>query len=289
MLVCLSLADLVTASGNLVGTFFSRDNRLTCTIQSAFTSTSSICSFLWTVSIGLHLYLSMLRSTKKRNFQHIYHIVSWGLPLVILVIALSFEALGEDEFSRAVGWCWISGDVEYPLFWSFLVGKGEEISSYILTFILYALTLHRLHRRMERGLLPSDKARKVINQVDRKLMLVPLVFIMVRMWGTVRFLLVSADLIRIDLYWIVVFQGVGDSAQGFANFLLFCVFTKKVRGKYTRILHQTFCKKDTVLEDFEEAEVKNSSIQDETEPYPFVPQQRSVHNESNPLSSIEIP
>lgn len=26
------------------------------------------------------------------------------------------------------------------------------------------------------------------------------------------------------------FQGVGDSAQGFANFLLFCCFTKRVRN-----------------------------------------------------------
>jgi hypothetical protein len=46
---------------------------------------------------GTHLYLSMLKSTKKRNFQPLYHVISWGLPIVILVIALSFRALGTNS------------------------------------------------------------------------------------------------------------------------------------------------------------------------------------------------
>lgn len=240
MLVCLSIADLITASGNMFGVFY-RSNGVVCTVQSAFTSTSSISSFLWTVSIGTHLYLSMLKSTKKRNLQPVYHCVSWGVPLIILTIGLSFEALGADDFSQAVGWCWISGEVAHPLFWSFFVGKAEEITSYIVTFLLYALTLWRLHRRVNSGLLPSKNVRKVIHQVDRKLMLVPLVFILVRIWGTTRFLLVSAGFIRMDIYWMVVLQGIGDSAQGFANFLLFCVFTSKVRNKYINLVRRAFC------------------------------------------------
>jgi glutamine synthetase type III len=39
-------------------------------------------------------------------------------------------------------------------------------------------------------------------------------------------------------------QGIGDSAQGFANFLLFCVFTKKVRNKYTGLVGRAFCWND---------------------------------------------
>ena len=29
----------------------------------------------------------------------------------------------------------------------------------------------------------------------------------------------------------ISFQGVGDSSQGFANFVLFCLFTDKIREK----------------------------------------------------------
>ena len=28
------------------------------------------------------------------------------------------------------------------------------------------------------------------------------------------------------------FQGIGDSSQGFANFVLFCLFTDKIREKF---------------------------------------------------------
>lgn len=105
------------SAGNMFGAIY-RSGGIVCTIQSAFTSTSSLSSFSWTVSIGklcclgrshqtffdtrfmhgssagTHLYLSMLRSTKKRNLQWVYHTVSWGMPMIILVIALSFRALG---------------------------------------------------------------------------------------------------------------------------------------------------------------------------------------------------
>jgi G protein-coupled receptor 157 len=300
MLVCLSLADLITASGNMFGVFY-RQGGVICTIQSAFTSTSSICSFLWTVSIGTHLYLSMLKSTKKRNFQPLYHVIRWGLPIVILVIALSFRALGADDFSRAVGWCWISDKVEYPLFWSFFVGKAEEITSYFVTFLLYALTLWRLHRRVNAGLLPSKNVRKVITQVDKKLMLVPLVFIMVRIWGTTRFLLVSAGLIRMDIYWMVVLQGVGDSAQGFANFLLFCVFTKKVRNKYTGLVRRALCcnsYSDLLSSEDEDhnSKAKHSIQYDESPPRSFMPGVRVYYSDesehslsSSPSSSSAAP
>lgn len=30
----------------------------------------------------------------------------------------------------------------------------------------------------------------------------------------------------------ISFQGVGDSSQGFANFVLFCLFTDKIREKF---------------------------------------------------------
>lgn len=288
MLVCLSLADLITAAGNMFGVFY-RQGGVVCTIQSAFTSTSSISSFLWTLSIGTHLYLSMLKSTKKRNFQYLYHIVSWGLPIVILIIALSFRALGADDFSRAVGWCWISDQVEHPLFWSFFVGKSEEITSYIVTSLLYALTLWRLHRRVHAGLLPSKNVRKVINQVDKKLMLVPLVFILVRIWGTTRFLLVSAGLIRMDIYWMVVLQGIGDSAQGFANFLLFCVFTKKVRNKYTGLVRRAFCWNDYYSDVSSEDEDRGKhSIQypvTVAEPHSFMPGVRVYYSDESSFSS----
>ena len=33
-------------------------------------------------------------------------------------------------------------------------------------------------------------------------------------------------------YLFFILQGVGDSSQGFANFVLFCLFTEKIRKKF---------------------------------------------------------
>eukprot|EP01087_Luapelamoeba_hula_P013759 TRINITY_DN395_c2_g1_i2.p1 TRINITY_DN395_c2_g1~~TRINITY_DN395_c2_g1_i2.p1 ORF type:complete len:525 (-),score=127.59 TRINITY_DN395_c2_g1_i2:339-1811(-) len=166
-----------------------------------------------------------------------YHIVCWGIPIVTLIVALSFHALGENEYSRAVGWCWISSSVEgYQTMWGLIAGKGWEVGSYIVTAIFYMLTKWKLHRLLQsqRHSIIYASVRKVISQADNKLVLVPVIFVMLRIWGTVRFFMQVGGL-HIEesrYFWLAFIQGMGDTAQGFANFILFCLLTKKVRKQF---------------------------------------------------------
>lgn len=73
LLVCLSVADFLTAFGNLVGiTWYARRNdmepggsRVLCQFHAALTICSSISSFLWSTSIGIHLFVCVcLRNAK---------------------------------------------------------------------------------------------------------------------------------------------------------------------------------------------------------------------------------
>lgn len=53
---------------------------------------------------------------------------------------------------------------------------------------------------------------------------------MVRIWGTIRFLLYSVGYGLDDHWWeeaLLYLQGMGDGLQGFTNFLLFSFFTEK--------------------------------------------------------------
>jgi G protein-coupled receptor 157 len=284
LLVFLSIADMVTATGNSLGAI-THPQGIGCTIQSAFTTTSSLWSFFWTACIALYIFLSVRTSDHTNIYHHrgntttsaihhentlnsvgvgyletttlpledkkketlqliIYHLVCWGVPIVIIMFALAFEALGGDTFSTTVGWCWISDQVSYQTFWSFFTGKGWEIASYIVTFLLYFFT-----RRKLRAAYTTPKARMVMDRADRKLMLVPIVFVFVRIWGTVRYLLLLGNVSADKLYWLAVVQGIGDSAQGFANFLLFCVFTPKIRKKFQASLcGWCKCRKDNYIE-----------------------------------------
>ena len=104
LLVCLTIADLFIAIGNLVGAIrfiFSTDNvpgivlachdqsETGCVVQSVVTTLFSMSSFFWTTFIAFNLwwtyedYFSSEGTTNqpivnKRTI--IYHLISWGIP-----------------------------------------------------------------------------------------------------------------------------------------------------------------------------------------------------------------
>ena len=106
ILVNLSVADIFIAASHLVGLctdverFFpqyackNQTNNCTvlstdslCTIQAAFTMYGSISSFLWTMSLGLYMFLVIIM--RKPDFGKYFVIVSylvcWGLPLGLVI------------------------------------------------------------------------------------------------------------------------------------------------------------------------------------------------------------
>jgi len=245
-LVYLSICDLVTATGNIFGRFLPPNVSTLCTIQSSFTTFSSMSSFMWTISIAVYLYLTIKVKdikTPQKTFWifTIFHAVCWGVPLLSISWALMNNALGYDDSLKGnVGWCWIaaSKSIRWPkipesqIFWEFVSGKGLEILSYFLALFLYIASKRELSTANERfsHLTLNVQFREAMAEADRKLILVPAIFILVRIWGTVRIILIDTVGQSIfQQFWLAVMQGIGDSAQGWANCILFCFFTKKIR------------------------------------------------------------
>ena len=90
-----------------------------------------------------------------------------------------------------------------------------------------------------------------MSKADVKLAMIPLIFVLLRMWGTIEFFWSMARGGGTPPFWILILMGVGDSAQGFANCILFCVLTEKVRMKFVRC----FSFKRAASEEEEEAVV----------------------------------
>jgi len=63
--------------------------------------------------------------------------------------------------------------------------------SYIVTFLFYILTKRKLHKIMpeDKQSLINSRTRNVFTQADNKLLLVPILFVVVRISGTVRYFL----------------------------------------------------------------------------------------------------
>ena len=165
-LVALSICDIFVAFFNAFGSLFESSEYPTfCTIQSAITTYFSISSFFWTAGLAVYLYLALSWDLKsKATFvtvpayyagnnnqgvvqeQHVtqkkdsgwkvfgvFSLICWGIPAIVIGVALSFGALGGDIYSNTVGWCWISKDKdELFLFWGLIAGKGNQIN---FTFI----------------------------------------------------------------------------------------------------------------------------------------------------------
>ncbi|XP_023555185.1 G-protein coupled receptor 157 [Octodon degus] len=66
---------------------------------------------------------------------------------------------------------------------------------------------------------------------DKKLVLIPLVFICLRIWGTVRFVLTLCGSPLVRAPALVLLHGVGNTFQGGANCILFVLGTRAIRER----------------------------------------------------------
>ncbi|KAK3594988.1 hypothetical protein CHS0354_019917 [Potamilus streckersoni] len=258
LLLYLTFADLLNASGNLMGTIRYalskegdkfRNNSKTihsyanrsevCIIQSFITTFSSIASFFWTVVIAVYIFTAVVYSShvfKSVKAECIYHLLSWGIPGVIATTAVALKVLGEDNAMVTASWCWIRSDLEPPVMtsiWMVLAGKGWEILCYLTTMTLYCLLKLTLWKRRT---VHFRSLNNEFREEDNNFMFVWFVLYLLRFWGTARFVLsltaisTNSENIGLTQFVLLNMQGIGDSSQAFWNFIIFCLCDKTVRN-----------------------------------------------------------
>jgi len=79
---------------------------------------------------------------------------------------------------------------------------------------------------------PQDDGHEVFN----RLVFIPLVFIFVRIWGSInRMYEMITDTQSLSV-WLDYFQTVGDTSQGWINCVFFVIMSKRVRERYIQAL-----------------------------------------------------
>lgn len=112
IIFCISISDLIVSISNLSADVFIEPPMIEgCIIQSFIGSIFLLSSFLWTLSLAIFLYISLVMekpSTAIAMVHPWFHLVCWLLPLVINLVALVTGNLGNGEDFAVAGWCWIN-------------------------------------------------------------------------------------------------------------------------------------------------------------------------------------
>ncbi|XP_065141938.1 G-protein coupled receptor 157 [Paramisgurnus dabryanus] len=240
LLVFLSVADLLSALSYSYGVWsiFQSDS-LDCITQAAISTFANTSSFFWTVAIAIYLYIFIVKSSQRQadNLVLYFHLISWGVPFGITVAALSLQKLGYDASEVSVGWCWVNIHADDHVLWMLLTGKIWEFIAYVTLPVLYILIkihIRRAHTALSeyRPILTSTPvSHSMSSMADRKLTLIPIIFIMLRVWSTVRFLLLLSDSPARQNPVLVTLHGIGNTFQGAANCIMFVLCTPSIRSR----------------------------------------------------------
>lgn len=136
ILVCLSIADFIVATANLIGLLFyykrfvpahgerghenhtanSTHNHIPahwCEVQAAFTVYGTQSSILWTIAVAAYMFV-LIVLPKKRHWGNrlllFFHVVCWGVPF-ILTLWLGIDGFLGFEHSATPGFCAIKGTI----------------------------------------------------------------------------------------------------------------------------------------------------------------------------------
>ena len=151
ILLYISVADFFTACGTIMGVWSARYASV-CLVQSIIGTFSVTCSFFWTVFMAVYLYVSIARQNMStaQCLMPVFHLVGWGVPAVIVIVASATSALGNNDDLVSSGWCWVNTAKPWrdQVIWMLFAGKLWEISASVAITVLYLLMKINLKRQV---------------------------------------------------------------------------------------------------------------------------------------------
>lgn len=249
LLVYLSVSDWLSAVSYAFGVWrVFRTDSLECVAQGAISTFANTSSFFWTVAIAVYLYVFIVRSSQRvaDSLELFFHLLSWGVPLAITVAAVCLNKIGYNASEVSVGWCWVRIHAPDRVLWMLLTGKIWEFLAYLTLPVLYILIkrhIHIAHAALSeyRPILANrPPSNSFSSMADMKLTLIPIIFIVLRIWSTVRFILLLAGSPARQNPVLVTLHGIGNTSQGAANCIMFVFLTRPLR---TRLCAALCCSK----------------------------------------------
>lgn len=264
ILVHLSLMDFMAATANFAGVVANFDDYLSnstatdtqyhtinnlCLTQASFAMYGTISSVIWTICIGVYIYLRIMYEGLRiaKRVAYTFYLIAYGIPLIV---TLWFSLTGKLGYARfgGSGWCSVilyNSTTKETIPFNAIFANDLWIYLTIIIVPVLFLSLHfylRNEMRAGKTVLTPNLA-STVHSVEVKLLFIPVLFIVLRIWSLLLVLIEiegHGHLNCTALSFFLHIGGIGDSGQGLANFILFCGFTPKVRQYFLK--HLLLCR-----------------------------------------------
>jgi len=212
LVIGLSVCDLGTGIVDILPSY------AVCKAQAILGMYFPMASFIYTDSIGLMIYLSVVELKTKRDLNSMlkyFHILAFTVPLILCIIIIVYDVEGDDN-GFGTGVCWIPYKYQN---WRLLGGKVLEWLSWVFVLCCYLTTLWRISKLN----IPTD-----LRSTSLKLLFIPAIFVILRVPSAIRTI---HDYLGGEqaIFWLSILQALGDYGQGFANGIWFVGFQPEVR------------------------------------------------------------
>eukprot|EP01112_Ceratiomyxa_fruticulosa_P020579 TRINITY_DN7051_c0_g1_i1.p1 TRINITY_DN7051_c0_g1~~TRINITY_DN7051_c0_g1_i1.p1 ORF type:complete len:307 (-),score=9.09 TRINITY_DN7051_c0_g1_i1:150-1070(-) len=206
-----------------------------------------VSSFLWTVSISIHIWVCAQQRAQIPIL--FFHLVSWGLSAVMTLVLIGGKFI---EVEPDTHWCHPDPIAKWLLWFTPLVG------SFLCNSLFYFLSIRRfkvesvdVENSRDIAILARNVRQKKLQwKIKKRLTLYLLVFALCWIWDVVNQILRGFNIE--PPYILVLLQSIFSPMQGFLNFLVY--------GMNSRMFKSSCCGRETKTQMQEKQRLKASLL-----------------------------
>ncbi|MCI4378181.1 hypothetical protein PGIGA_G00212990 [Pangasianodon gigas] len=173
MIVSLTVAAFFDSVAYVMGE--SHPEGSLCDFQAWWLTYFDWSALVWVCLITLNLYLNLVREFRTEHYEIPYHIVAWGVPLLMSILPLV-----KGYYGPAGAWCWITDD---HVAWRFGIWYIPLFTLIFLMICCYVRIICVANKRMQSwfGTFNPERERRKMSLVEeiRPLKWYPSVYLLV--------------------------------------------------------------------------------------------------------------
>ncbi|XP_022785614.1 adhesion G protein-coupled receptor L4-like [Stylophora pistillata] len=200
------------------------ENTAACVTAAVFMQYFLMAAFFWMLVEGVYLYLLVVKVFNITEKMHMYHVMSWGSPIIVIGISLFITAgKGGLQSYTSDKYCWLSSTNN--LIWIF-------ISFVLFIEVLNILILVRVIREMTTLVQPLGE----YNHIQQIRLSIKTCAVMVPLLGFTWLFGLFLPMHKTFAYILTIF----NSIQGFLIFAFHCVRNSQIRERFKRKTNTIF-------------------------------------------------